>query len=56
MQVRSLAKPFSGIIEGAADQILVLREGRLVERGTHTALLAADGEYRQLVRAYGGTQ
>ncbi len=40
----------------SADQILVLKGGRLVERGTHTDLLAADGEYRQLVQAYGGAQ
>lgn len=31
-----------------ADQILVLDEGQLVERGTHTALLDADGLYRRL--------
>jgi ATP-binding cassette subfamily B protein len=33
-----------------ADEILVLREGRLVERGSHEALLARpDGLYRDLV-------
>lgn len=28
-----------------ADEILVLKEGRIVERGTHTVLLALDAEY-----------
>ena len=32
----------------AADQILVVEQGRLVERGTHDELLAAGGLYRQL--------
>jgi ABC-type multidrug transport system fused ATPase/permease subunit len=31
-----------------ADQILVLRHGRLVERGTHDELLRLGGVYRQL--------
>ena len=31
-----------------AHQILVLDHGRIVERGTHAALLAADGLYRQM--------
>jgi len=31
-----------------ADQILVLAQGRIVERGTHAALLAAGGEYGRM--------
>jgi ABC-type multidrug transport system fused ATPase/permease subunit len=32
----------------SADQILVLENGEIVERGTHDALLAAGGRYKQL--------
>ena len=32
----------------SADQILVLEKGEIVERGTHAALLAVNGRYRQL--------
>ena len=34
----------------AADLILVVEDGRIVERGTHTELLAANGRYEQLYR------
>ena len=32
----------------SADQILVLEDGQIVERGTHAELLALNGRYRQL--------
>jgi len=31
-----------------ADEILVMREGEVVERGSHSALLAANGQYAQM--------
>jgi subfamily B ATP-binding cassette protein MsbA len=38
-----------------ADQILVLAEGRIVERGTHESLLGRDGMYRRLYHLQFGT-
>ncbi len=35
-----------------ADQVLVLDHGRIVERGTHAALLAAAGTYAHLYRRF----
>lgn len=35
-----------------ADQILVLRHGRVVEQGAHDDLVAMDGEYARLVRMH----
>jgi len=38
-----------------ADQILVVRQGRIVERGTHDDLLARNGLYAKLARIQGTT-
>ena len=38
-----------------ADLIVVLKDGRIVERGTHTGLLAAEGLYARLHRAQEAT-
>ena len=35
------------------DEIIVLKRGRIVERGSHDALMVADGEYRRLIGAEG---
>jgi ATP-binding cassette subfamily B protein len=36
----------------AADRIIVLRQGRIIEEGNHEALLAAAGHYAELYNAY----
>ncbi len=38
----------------AADEIVVLANGRIVEQGRHETLLAQAGAYQALTRAYGG--
>jgi len=37
-----------------ADQILVLRHGRIVERGRHSELVAEEGIYAELHRHFSG--
>ncbi len=44
--VLTIAHRLSTVVD--ADQIVVLEEGEVVEQGTHTALLAADGRYAQM--------
>jgi ABC-type multidrug transport system fused ATPase/permease subunit len=39
-----------------ADQVLVLADGRLVEKGTHAELVIQKGPYSRFVQAYGGLQ
>jgi ABC-type multidrug transport system fused ATPase/permease subunit len=36
-----------------ADEIIVLRAGQIIERGTHESLLVLNGEYRKLVELQG---
>jgi ATP-binding cassette subfamily C protein CydD len=38
----------------AADQVVVMQQGRAIEWGKHAELLAQDGPYRQLVASYEG--
>jgi ATP-binding cassette subfamily B protein len=38
-----------------ADQILVMRQGQIIERGTHEQLLALNGLYSKLARIQGTT-
>ena len=38
-----------------ADQILVMRQGQIIERGTHEELVALNGLYSRLARIQGTT-
>jgi ATP-binding cassette subfamily C protein len=40
----------------SADVILVIEDGRIVERGTHEQLLARGGRYAELYRTQFGTE
>jgi ABC-type multidrug transport system fused ATPase/permease subunit len=39
-------------LRGPADLASVLRQGKIVERGTHTQLLETDGTYAELYRQF----
>ena len=51
--VLAIAHRLSTIRE--ADEILVLEQGKVVERGQHRELLAIEGDYARLVRRQEGT-
>jgi ABC-type multidrug transport system fused ATPase/permease subunit len=36
----------------SADRIVVLRQGQVIEEGSHDALIAADGHYKELYYTY----
>ncbi|GAA5144392.1 ABC transporter ATP-binding protein [Pseudonocardia eucalypti] len=39
-----------------ADRVIVMEDGRIVEEGPHASLIAANGPYAHLYRAWSGTQ